>query len=281
MYRICVAWFIGCFLFCARYATAQRSVQLVPEIIQPFRLAISTTKTTNLIFPYAIKSVDRGSSDILVQKAKGVENILQVKADTANFTETNLSIVTSDGKFYSFLLSYAQSPSCLNLMFKKDAVGVSARVRITNMLVGQASYESLLKWVCAQRPFLRKHNRSHKLRIRLRSIYLKDSLLVFGLQLKNASQFAYTPDAIRFVIKNKRQAKRTAIQEVELYPLYDQEFLPIQGNQETTIVLGFKPFTFSENQQLLIQLEERNGGRSVKLPVKLRTLFKARAIPSN
>ena len=55
------------------------------SIIEPQHLAISFYKTTNLIFPFAIKSVDRGSKDVLVQIAKGVENILQVKAAKSNF----------------------------------------------------------------------------------------------------------------------------------------------------------------------------------------------------
>ena len=50
------------------------------SIIKPYPLTIAVNKTTNLIFPYAIKSVDRGSADVLAQKAKGVENILLVKA---------------------------------------------------------------------------------------------------------------------------------------------------------------------------------------------------------
>ena len=49
--------------------------------IEPYSLQIGINKTTNLIFPYEIKSVDRGSRDVLVQKAKGIENVLQVKAN--------------------------------------------------------------------------------------------------------------------------------------------------------------------------------------------------------
>lgn len=55
------------------------------SVIKPYHLAVTYNKTTNLVFPYAIKSVDRGSKDILVQKAKDVENILQVKAGQKRF----------------------------------------------------------------------------------------------------------------------------------------------------------------------------------------------------
>lgn len=41
---------------------------------------IAYSKTTSIVFPYAIKSIDKGSPDILMQKAKGVENILLLKA---------------------------------------------------------------------------------------------------------------------------------------------------------------------------------------------------------
>ena len=47
-------------------------------------LAITYNKTTNLIFPYSVQSIDRGSKDILVQQPKGTENIVQLKADKPN-----------------------------------------------------------------------------------------------------------------------------------------------------------------------------------------------------
>lgn len=60
-------------------------------------LEIAFLKTTNIVFPFAIKSVDRGSKDILAQKAGGIENILQLKAAKEDFPETNLTVVTADG----------------------------------------------------------------------------------------------------------------------------------------------------------------------------------------
>ena len=61
--------------------------------IEPYPLQVGLGKTTNLIFPYEIKSVDRGSKDVLVQKAKGIENVLQVKANIQSFLPTTLSVI--------------------------------------------------------------------------------------------------------------------------------------------------------------------------------------------
>src|SRR6478752_7349302 len=79
-------------------------------------LAITYNKTTNLIFPFSVQCIDRGSKDILVQQPKGTENIVQVKADKPNFTQTNLSVITIDGKLYSFMVDYASQPSQLNII---------------------------------------------------------------------------------------------------------------------------------------------------------------------
>src|SRR4051812_41886863 len=82
-------------------------------VIEPFKLEVAYNKTTHLVFPLSIISIDRGSACIIAQKAVGVENILKVKADEKNFEETNLSVITSDGKLYSFLVFYNDKPAYL------------------------------------------------------------------------------------------------------------------------------------------------------------------------
>src|SRR5664279_5185411 len=71
---------------------------------------ITTDKTTSLIFPYPITHVDKGTKDVLVEQVKEASNILLVKAATANFPETNLSVVTGDGSVYSFPVIYEKNP---------------------------------------------------------------------------------------------------------------------------------------------------------------------------
>ena len=142
------------------------------NVIEPLRLTVTFHKTTNLIFPYAIKSVDRGSSAILVQKAKGVENILQVKAGKKDFSPTNLSLVTADGAFYSFVLDYAGEPSCLNIRFDKGNMDATAQ------LTGQHNERELEKHagiVEALPPFLNVHCKQQRMRLALNGVFLSDT----------------------------------------------------------------------------------------------------------
>src|SRR5215210_567712 len=111
------------FLFIGKDSFCQKSTgKFQTTIIEPYPLKITFNKTTNLIFPYAIKSVDRGSEDVLAQKAKGVENILLVKAGRENFSETNLTVITADGKLYSFILGYINNPTAINISFVGDSI---------------------------------------------------------------------------------------------------------------------------------------------------------------
>src|ERR1700754_4445378 len=116
----CVIGIMGMFLLCISYISNAQQTELASLTINSDTISVGYYKTTNLIFPYAIKSVDRGSGDLLVQKAKGVDNILQLKAGKENFEQTNLSLVTGDGKFYSFIIDFAPQPSVLNLSFDKE-----------------------------------------------------------------------------------------------------------------------------------------------------------------
>jgi hypothetical protein len=104
---------LGTLLLVATSLFAQLSVNSNP-IQQPAdSLQVAINKTTSLVFPFPIRSVDRGSQGLLVQKAKGVENTLQVKAAYECFPETSLTVITSDGRLYCYILTYSENPDAL------------------------------------------------------------------------------------------------------------------------------------------------------------------------
>src|SRR5580698_5771819 len=73
-------------------------------------VSVTYQMTTNIIFPYAIDIADIGSADIIGLKGGKYNNILFLKAARVNFSPTNISVYTSDGKFYSFIVKYKTIP---------------------------------------------------------------------------------------------------------------------------------------------------------------------------
>ena len=260
------------------FVSIQTIAQTSSQVIVPFPMSVTWHKTTNLIFPYAIKSVDRGSASVLAQKTKGAENILQVKAGKQGFPQTNLSVVTADGKLYSFVVDYAQEPSVLNISFLKDSTDISSLVELTNEVINEAELISIGKQVNQQRSFLRTGTTEQKMHLQLKSIYLSGNSMWFTLELFNSSLIDYKPDYIRFFLRDRKRAKRTAVQEAELFPLLQtcREIIP--GNAVMKMLFPFKPFTIPRSKELVIQIGEQNGGRSLILLISHRKILKARLV---
>ena len=76
-------------------------------------------KTTHIIFPSSVRYVDLGSPNLIAGKADGAENVIRVKATVKNFREeTNMSVITESGSFYTFNVKYAEEPLLLNIEMK-------------------------------------------------------------------------------------------------------------------------------------------------------------------
>jgi hypothetical protein len=68
------------------------------------------------------------------------------------------------------------------------------------------------------------------------------------------------------------------VQETEVLPLYATASRTVNGLQADTCVLSFKPFTMPVTQELVVQVGEKNGGRSLVLHISHRQLLKAKRL---
>ena len=241
--------------------------------IEPYALQVSTNKTTNIIFPYDIKSVDRGSRGLLAQKAKGTQNVLQVKAAVQNFAPTNLSVITADGKLYSFAVCFAADPPLLNLSFASDST-----VHFKGSLFNEAWLGNEAKKILEQKQFFHIAAHNEQMKLSLDGIYFDKGLLWFLMQISNHALIDYRAGYIRFFIIDKKQAKRTAEQREELAPVYQAGMPVIDGKSMKNVVFAFDQFMLPKGKQLVCQVSEKNGGRLLVLHLNHKTILKARAI---
>jgi conjugative transposon TraN protein len=211
-----------------------------------------------------------------VQKANGVENVLQVKAAKLGFTDTNLTVITADGQLYSFILKYSDQPPMLNIRFEsknmdKPVVQFSAE-KDNDALMNQTAEKVAVKF----RSINNIKDSKFSIAMRLTGIYIENDLYYFQLQLENNSNVNYAIDQLRFFIHDQKKSKRTASQEVELTPVQ------ILGNNKVinskskqTLVVAIHKFTIPDKKELLVQLQETNGGRHLVMKVENRNLIKA------
>lgn len=220
MKKIIAGLIIGIFLFLTAITVfSQNSNPVNSTSIEPYPLSIAFNKTTNLVFPYAIKSVDRGSQSVLAQKATGVENILQIKAGKEGFEETNLTVITAEGKLYSFLLNYAPRPTVLNLVFgttkssAPDAFFSSGdhndgEIQVySNAVAGEKKKIHRIK------------DKKYGMKLCLDGLYIHDNVMYYRIKVENQSNINYDIDQLRFFIRDRKKAKRTATHSQKT-PLY-------------------------------------------------------------
>lgn len=249
--------------------------------ISPYPLSITNEKTNNLIFPYAIISVDRGSKNILVQKAKNVENILQIKAGKKGFEETNLTVITADGKFYSFLLDYSENPSILNLDFN-NAKQSKQDAFFSPEIFNEKELREYSKAAAVEKKKIRGiKDKAFGICFRLDGLFIHDNIILLRFNIANETNINYDIDQLRLYIRDQKKSKRTATQEIEISPiLVHNNTATVTGQSDNTIVLVVPKFTIPDKKYLAVQLMEKNGGRNLELRVKNRKIVKAVPIKS-
>ena len=261
------------------------------RMIPPHGLEVTFDKTCHVIFPAAIAYVDLGSANIIAGKADGAENVIRVKAAKRGFKgETNMSVITEDGAYYSFNVKYAREPRILNVEmtdFIHDGEAVNRPNSSMNIYLKELGSESpvlvrlVMKSIWKENKRRVKHigSKSFGIQFLLKGIYTHNGLLYFHTEIKNSSNVPFDVDYITWKIVDKKVAKRTAIQEQVIQPLRTQNFvLNVAGNSNERTVWTMDKFTLPDDKCLVVELAEKNGGRHQSFTIENTDLVRARVI---
>ena len=282
-------WAIALILGFAVQSYAQDSIRtpLALGKIEPYRMEVTYDKTSHLIFPTAIRYVDLGSEYLIAGKAEDAENVLRVKASVRDFEpETNFSVITNDGRFYSFNVYYSSYPEAMSydLLTMQKAVD---RTNGNDVLFEELGNNSpslaglLLETIYKKDKRIVKHigAKSFGIQFILKGIYIHNGKYYFHTELRNKTNVPFEIDFINFKVVDKKVAKRTVVQERPLTPLRTYKPLDgIAGKSTEQNVFLLDQFTIADDKVLLIEIFEKNGGRHQTLQVENSDLIKARLI---
>ncbi len=271
----CIEWLMGSIL-----ALCTIEVEAQPDNhVQS--IEVTFNKTSSLVFPTVIKSVDRGSRDVLAQKAKGVENVLQLKAARPGFTETNLTVITADGRILHFTVNYSKEPvsQVVNIGDDESASDNPQKLIFQSTMTEFELENYASQIVNAKRGIRFIGESKHKIALSLNGIYIRDNTIFYHFRIRNSSNINYDIDFLRFFVQDKAKVKRTASQEVDMKPVYvygdDQQ---IVANTVQDIVYALEKFTIPDAKRLHIEMFEKNGGRNLELSIRNKTIVNAKLI---
>ena len=265
------------------------------NVIASYALELPFNKTVSIIFPVAIKSVDLGSRQIIADKASDVENVLKVKAAQIGFNETNFSVITTDGKFYSFVAGYNEYPGVLALNLAANArqefssagggryrtptreYGIDSDGAETGPMMGTIQFSGIRasqseivgnceKVLGKGRTVRHLGVTANLMSASVRGFYVHGNVMYVKVRLQNKSNINYDLDYMRFFIVDNTQAKKTTLQELEVLPIYShpESQLTIDGKSSIEQVLAFPKFTIPDNKHIVVQINEAGGGRALE-----------------
>ncbi|HBZ35266.1 MAG TPA: conjugative transposon protein TraN [Rikenellaceae bacterium] len=261
------------------------------KVIPPYGLEVTFDKTVHIIFPAAVRYVDLGSTKIIAGKAEGAENVIRIKAAVRNFEdETNFSVITDDGNFYSFNVRYVQEPEKLNIEMKE--LVTKAAPGKTQTGAGDVYLKELGKEPPAAVNLIMNNiykkdksdiknisSKKYGVEFSIKGIYTNNGMLYFHSQIKNITNIPFDIDFITFKIVDRRVTKRTAVQEQVLTPLRVLNAnQTIRGKSVARSVFTLEKFTIADNKMLVIEIFEKNGGRHQSVIITNRNIVKAKVI---
>lgn len=247
--------------------------------IESLPLEVSAARTVSLSFAAAVKSVDRGSAELLAQKAKGTENVVLIKAAREEMEPTSLLVITADGDLHVFEVRYQQQPSSIGLQIMPSRQQpLAAQMPKT---IDQNQIQQALKLAAAQPPNLRRKSLAGDVSLEVDGLYIAGAVMYLRLSLENRSVIDYQIETLRFLASDNKQIRRSASQQDELLPIggsvaTDQ----IRASEQKTLVVPLAKMTLPESKSLLVQLTEHSGSRHITVRLKAKHLAKIARIPS-
>lgn len=257
------------------------------SVIEPYDIEVTFDKTSHILFPSGIRYVDLGSANLVASKADDAGNVLRVKAFVRDFEEeTNFSVITQDGTFYSFNVSYNSCPRGSNYSLtktqKSDREWNSKPILFTELGTNSPYLiDELMEEIYKQdKPFIKQiSTRKFGIEFLLKGIYIDHNKFYFHTQIKNSSFVSFPIDFINFKVIDKKKAKRTVVQEVIKHPIRVYSAIDeVEGKTVSRNVFVLDQFTIADDKVLRIEVHEKNGSRLQVLEIKNSHLLRSKLV---
>ncbi len=292
-------------LIVAAIAAVKVTARTAPETpveIRPLRIEAGFTKTVHILFPSPVTYIDIGSMDIIAGKADGAENVVRVKAAVRNFiAETNLTVITEDGGFFTFDVHYAENPavSTVNLTVQEPQTkGVKeptaagdplspapvTKSRVLLREVGRekpATVKRMLSDIYRQNRTDVKGIRTKKygIEVEVLGLYVFNDVIYMHTCISNDTNISFEVDARRFIVADRKLTKRTAQQQTPLEILrVCNDPAVVRGHQRQRTVFALPKLTISDDKVLLLEIIEKNGARHQTVEIPAEELLEAKLL---
>lgn len=245
------------------------------------KITINENKVVHLISKEKITYLQAGNPNfVLAEIVPEHPNLVRIKASEAYEGESSISLV-SDGKLYSFCLSYGESNE---ISYQLESFSFKKADLYLGNLMPEQSLKKISRDILSKQ---KKHVRNRKsdqdgIVLQLRNIYLSDDVLFFELEISNKTNMGYDVEGFHWWIDDKKRLKASNTQEYRIslqYQYHQLKYIPAKTKVREIFV--FPKFTIPDKRVLRIEVLEQalgNTGRKLSVELKNKDIRRAESL---
>ena len=238
-------------------------------------------KNVALFFPEPIRQGITGSDNFVFtynREKQQYFGLLQAKPGK----ESNLLVINQNGSIFSYIVRYREQLSTLNYFIpkassignEKPIIADSSDAARPKNQVGKRTdyYQKLCSYLIDRKQRIgRLKKRNEGIVLSLENIVFDTEELYFVIQIENRSSLDYDLNFLDLSVQTRKKGKRKSLQSLYQKPLYTYNRpSKIAENETIRMVYVLPKFSISDDRRAMLELNEKNGERNLKLKISHR-----------
>lgn len=255
-------------------------------------LRVSSLYTSHVIFSTDVTYADLSNSRTIAAKVIDQnKNMIALKAKEP-FTEScSVSALESNGKMWTFIVVYDESPK--NLIIDTREVEQKPSLEKISSLEEKKSVKKGSKkatastWKAGDAPSLSEVHQMKKqlhhigatgydITVLCENLFSYSDITYIVFSVENKSGISYQVSDATFVIESRKQSKRTVAYDQTVFPKSRFGSLNASPGNTGKIVYSFDKMTLSKDQILRVYLYENGGQRNLVMSITPDDINKAK-----
>ena len=244
----------------------------------PFRkniILVNEEVTTHVIMPENIKLVDISTNKIVGNQC--ADNIVRIKPAGRMYNNEMAGTITVIGERHmaQFDVVYTSGPAKANSVYHITMEEMK-QYKNPDVLMPESQMASL-SWAiyCSGKKYNDIHSEAYGIKAVVNNIYTINDYFFIDFSLYNKTKIKYDIDELRIKLTDKKEAKATNSQTIELTPVYSlntaKSFKKAYRN-----VIVINKLTFPNEKILRLEIsEDQISGRVIYIPIEYEDILNA------
>ncbi|MDF4220893.1 MULTISPECIES: DUF4138 domain-containing protein [Maribacter] len=236
------------------------------------------TKNVALFFPEPIRQGVTGSDNFVFTYNREKEQYFGLLQATPG-KESNLLIINRNGAIFSYIIRYRKQLSKLNYFVSQSSsignekpiiIDTTEVTEVENLVDNSRFYYTKFSSYLLERKqrigTIQKRNESIVLSVE--NIVFDKEELYFVIQIENKSSLDYDLNFLNLSLETRQKGKRKSLQKLLQEPIFKHNVPSrIAEGEVVKLVYVMPKFSIINDRRLVVELNEKNGERDLKLKV--------------